>query len=162
LKKRLQSYDSAPSDAIAGQLPVTADDLDNDARLLEKLAEIRESFLLRTRGELPGLCALLERMQAGDSMELAQLQNLVHRIHGSAATFDFAAISGSAGRVEHLAEILLGTSAASVIEAHDLRCLVECGRQLAYEIGAATTKRAEVLNRSELVPPGIPHTLPTV
>ena len=89
--------------------------------------------------------AVLERMQAGDSMELAQLQILVHRIHGSAVTFDFAAISGSAGRVEQLAEVLLGTSAASVIEAHDLRHLVECGRTLVQEIGAATTKGAEVL-----------------
>jgi chemotaxis protein histidine kinase CheA len=79
-------------------------------------------------------------MQAGDSMELAQLQILVHRIHGSAATFDFDAISGSAGRVEHLVEVLLGTSAASVVEAHDLRCLVESGRLLVHEIGAATTK----------------------
>lgn len=118
---------------------MTTDDLDNNALLLEKLAEIRERFLLRTRGELPRLCALLEGMQAGDSMKLAQLQVLVHRIHGSAATFDFAAISGSAGRVEHLAEVLLGTSAASAVEEHDLRCLVECGRRLVHEIGAATT-----------------------
>jgi HPt (histidine-containing phosphotransfer) domain-containing protein len=124
---------------------VTTHDLDNHARLLEQLAEIRERFLLRTRGELPRLCALLERMQAGDSMELVQLQILVHRIHGSAATFDFAAISGSAGRVEHLAEVLLGTSATSDVEAHDLRCLVECGRRLVQEIGAATTQAAEVL-----------------
>jgi HPt (histidine-containing phosphotransfer) domain-containing protein len=117
---------------------VTTDDLDNNA-LLDKLAEIRERFLLRTRGELPRLCALLEGMHAGDSMELAQLQILVHRIHGSAATFDFAAISGSAGRVEHLAGVLLGASAASAVEEHDLRCLVECGRRLVQEIGAATT-----------------------
>jgi len=126
-------------------LPVTAEDLANNARLLEKLAEIRESFLLRTQGELPRLCALLERLQAGDSMELAQLQILVHRIHGSAATFEFDAISGSAGRVEHLAEVLLATSAASVVESHDLRCLVECGRRLVQDIGTATTKAAQVL-----------------
>jgi HPt (histidine-containing phosphotransfer) domain-containing protein len=144
-KKGLKTYDSASADAISGRLPMTADDLDVNARLLEKLAQIRESFLLRTRGELPRLCALLERMQAGDSMELAQLQILVHRIHGSAATFDFAAISGSAGRVEQLTEVLLGTSAASVVEAHDLRYLVECGRLLVQEIGAATTKGAEVV-----------------
>jgi HPt (histidine-containing phosphotransfer) domain-containing protein len=118
---------------------VTTDDLDNNALLLEKLAAIRERFLLRTRGELPRLCALLEGMQAGDSMELAQLQVLVHRIHGSAATFDFAAISRSAGRIEHLAEVLMGTSTAWVVETHDLRCLLECGRRLVHEIGAATT-----------------------
>jgi HPt (histidine-containing phosphotransfer) domain-containing protein len=124
---------------------VTADDSDKSARLLETLAEIRESFLLRTRGELPRLRALLERMQAGDAMELAQLQILVHRIHGSAATFDFAAISRSAARAEHLAEALLGTSAASVVDAHDLRCLVGCVQRLVQEIGAATTEGAEVL-----------------
>jgi HPt (histidine-containing phosphotransfer) domain-containing protein len=129
----------ASSDATAGQLPVTADDLENNARLLDKFAEIRERFLLRTRGELPRLCALLESVQAGNPMELAQLQILVHRIHGSAATFDFAAISGSAGRIEHLAEALMGTSTAWVVEAHDLRCLLECGRRLVHEIGAATT-----------------------
>jgi HPt (histidine-containing phosphotransfer) domain-containing protein len=119
------------------------DDLDKAARLLEKLATIRESFLQRTRGELPVLLELLGRIQAGDTAGLAQLQIYAHRIHGSGATFDFASISESAGEIENLLEPLIGTPAASAVEPHDLRCLVECGRRLALEIGAATTQRAK-------------------
>ena len=119
------------------------DDFDKEARLLGQLAVIRESFLQRTRGELPLLRELLGRIQAGDSTGLAQLQVVAHRIHGSGATFNFAAISESAGRVENWLE-LFGTSATSVVEPHDLRCLVECGRRLVLEIGAATTQGAGV------------------
>jgi len=90
-------------------------DFDKEARLLEQLTGIRESFLKRTRGELPLLRALLGRIQAGDSTALVQLQIFAHRIHGSGATFDFAAISESAGQVEKLLEII-GTSAVSVVE----------------------------------------------
>jgi HPt (histidine-containing phosphotransfer) domain-containing protein len=120
------------------------DDFDKEARLLGKLAAIRESFLKRTRGELPLLLELLERIQAGDSSGLAQLQIFAHRIHGSGAIFDFAAISESAGQIENLLEELIGTPAASVVEPHDLRRLVECGRRLALEIGAAATQRSAV------------------
>jgi len=114
------------------------DNFDKQARLQEQLAEIRESFLRRTQGELPLLGELLGRIEAGDSTGLAQLQIFAHRMRGSGATFDFAAISESAGQVENLLELLVGTSAASVDGPHDLRCLVECGRRLVLEIGAAT------------------------
>jgi HPt (histidine-containing phosphotransfer) domain-containing protein len=120
------------------------DDFDKETLLLEKLATIRETFLQRTRGELPVLLDLLGRMQAGDSTGLAQLQIFAHRIHGSGATFDFAAISDSAGRIENLLEVLIGTRADSVVEPHDLNCLVEYGRRLAAEIGAATTQESGV------------------
>jgi HPt (histidine-containing phosphotransfer) domain-containing protein len=116
------------------------DDFDKEARLLEQLAGIRESFLHRAQGDLPLLRELLGRIQAGDSTGLMQLQTFAHRIHGSGATFDFAAISESAGQIENLLEVLIGTSAAPVVEPHDLRCLVECGRRLELEIGAATTQ----------------------
>jgi hypothetical protein len=116
------------------------DDFDKEARLLGKLATIRESFLQRTRGELPLFLELLGRIQAGDSTGLVQLRIFAHRIHGSGATFDFAAISESAGQIENLLEILIGPPAASVVEPHDLHCLVEWGRRLAVEIGAATTQ----------------------
>jgi HPt (histidine-containing phosphotransfer) domain-containing protein len=119
-------------------------DCDKEARLSARLAAIRESFLQRTRGELPVLFELLGRIQAGDSTGLVQLQIYAHRIHGSGATFDFAAISESAGQIENLLEALIGTAAASAVEPHDLRCLVECGRRLALEIGAATTQGSGV------------------
>jgi HPt (histidine-containing phosphotransfer) domain-containing protein len=119
---------------------VSTDDFDKEARLLGELAAIREKFLLRTRGELPLLRELLGRIRAGDSTGLVQLQIFAHRIHGSGATFDFAAISESAGQIEKLIEVLIGTSAASVVEPHDLRSLVERGRRLELEIGAATTQ----------------------
>jgi HPt (histidine-containing phosphotransfer) domain-containing protein len=121
---------------------VSIDNLDKETRLLGKLTAIRESFLQRTRSELPVLLELLGRIQAGDTTGLAQLQIYAHRIHGSGATFDFVAISESAGQIENLLEPLIGTPAASAVEPHDLRCVVECGRQLALEIGTATTRLA--------------------
>ena len=120
------------------------DNLDKEARLLGKLVTIRESFLQRTRSELPALLELLGRIQAGDSTGLAQLQIYAHRIHGSGATFDFAAISETAGQIENLLEALIGTPAASAVEPHRLRCLVDCGRRLALEIGATTTQASGV------------------
>jgi chemotaxis protein histidine kinase CheA len=119
-------------------------DFDKEARLRVHLARIRESFLQRMRGDLPLLHELLERLQAGESTGLAQLQSFAHRIHGSGATFNFTAISESAGRIENLLEGLIGTPAASVVEPHDLRFLVECGRRLALEIGAATMQDSGV------------------
>jgi len=123
------------------------DDFDKEDRLLGKLAVIRESFLQRTRGELPVLLELLARIQGGDSTGLAQLLNYAHRIHGSGAIFDFAAISESAAQIENLVEDLIGWPAASAVEPQDLRCLVECGRRLALEIGAATTQESALDRR---------------
>jgi HPt (histidine-containing phosphotransfer) domain-containing protein len=115
-------------------------DFDREAALSKGLAAIRESFLQRTRGELPVIFELLARIQAGDSSGLVQLRTYAHRIHGSGATFDFAAISQSARQFEKLIEALMGTPAAPAAEPHDLSCLVESGRRLALEIGAATTQ----------------------
>jgi HPt (histidine-containing phosphotransfer) domain-containing protein len=114
------------------------DDLDNEARLLEQLAKIRETFLLRMRGKIPLLRELLGRIRAGESSALVQLQVLAHRIRGSGATFDFAAVSASAGQIEDLLEALIGTSAVPDIEPQDLRPLLEHGERFALEIGAAT------------------------
>jgi HPt (histidine-containing phosphotransfer) domain-containing protein len=120
------------------------DDLDKEAQLLRQLAGIRQSFLHRTRAELPRLRELLGRIQAGDSTGLAPLQIFAHRIRGSGATFDFAAISESAGQLDSLLEVIIAASAASAVEPHNLRCLAECGRRLELEIGSATTQGTAV------------------
>ncbi|MGA2187098.1 MAG: Hpt domain-containing protein [Steroidobacteraceae bacterium] len=112
-------------------------DLDKQARMLGELATIRESFLHRTRGELPLFFELLGRIQAGDLTALVQLQSFAHRIHGSGATFNFARISESAGQIENLLQVLAGAPSAAAVDSDDLDRLVECGRQLALEIGAA-------------------------
>ena len=113
-------------------------ELDREARLLEKLATIREGFLHRTQSELPLLLELLGRIQAGDSTGLAPLKHLAHRLHGSAAIFEFAALSSSAGQIEDLLdEITAGPTAA--IDTLAIARLVEYGRQLTLRIGAATT-----------------------
>ena len=125
-------------------LPVSVNDLDKETRLLGKVADVRECFLQRTRGESPLLLELLGRAQAGDSAGLVQLQIYAHRIRGSAAIFDFTAMSESAGQIEDLLEALIGTSAASAVEPHGQRRLVECGRRLALEIDAATTQQSVV------------------
>jgi hypothetical protein len=117
---------------------VFMDDFDKAARLQEQLAKIRENFLLRMGGQLPLLRGLLERIRAGDSSALVPLQVLAHRIRGSGATFECAAVSASAGQVEDLLGILIGTSAAAGTEPQDLRPLLERGERFALEIGAAT------------------------
>jgi HPt (histidine-containing phosphotransfer) domain-containing protein len=122
---------------------VSINDFDKEARLLGKLAQIRERFLQRAHGELPLLRELLERIQAGDLTGLVQLRIFAHRIHGTGATFDFAAISESARQIENLLDVLIGASAASVVEPHGLRHLVECGRRLELAIGTATTQGSE-------------------
>jgi HPt (histidine-containing phosphotransfer) domain-containing protein len=114
------------------------DDLDKEARLQVQLAGIREGFLRRLQGELPLLGTLLARIRGGDSTVLAQLQSLAHRIHGSAATFDFAAISESAGQVDKLLLELLRVPIASIAEPGEMPRLLECGERLAREVGAAT------------------------
>jgi HPt (histidine-containing phosphotransfer) domain-containing protein len=119
-------------------------DFGKEACLLEQLARIRERFLQRAQGELPLLRELLGRIQAGDLTGLVQLQIFAHRICGTGATFDFAAISESARQLEKFLKVLIGTSAASVVETHDLRCLVECGERLVLQIGAATTQGSGV------------------
>jgi HPt (histidine-containing phosphotransfer) domain-containing protein len=122
-----------------GSIDIGKTDDDTEAGLLGKLTTIRQRFLKRTRCELPLLLELLERIQAGDSTGLAQLHIYAHRIHGGGAIFEFAAISESAGQFENLLEMLIGTSAAAVLEPHDLGRLMKCGRRLVREIGAATT-----------------------
>jgi HPt (histidine-containing phosphotransfer) domain-containing protein len=117
--------------------------LGKEAQMLGKLAAIRQTFLQRTKGELALLLETLERVQAGDSSALVQLKSLAHRIHGSAAMFDFAAMSESAGQLEDLLEVLIGASAASALEPHDRCRVVECGRRLALEIGAASASAAD-------------------
>jgi HPt (histidine-containing phosphotransfer) domain-containing protein len=119
---------------------VSTNDLDKETRLLEQLAVIRQSFLRRMQGELPLFREQLARARAGDSTELEQLHGFVHRIHGGAATFNFAAVSESAEQVENLLETLIGTSVPSIAQPEDLRRLAECGQRLVLEIGAATTR----------------------
>jgi hypothetical protein len=116
------------------------DEFDKEARLLEQLAKIRESFLLRMRSQLPHLRGLLERIRTGDSSALVPLQMFAHKIHGSGATFDFAAVSASAGQVEDLLGVLIGISADPIIEPQDLTPLLERGERFALEIGAATAQ----------------------
>jgi CheY-like chemotaxis protein len=125
-----------------GNSPMEA--LDKEARLLGQLATIRESFVHRARGELPLFLELLGRLQAGDSTGLAQLHSFAHRLHGSGATFDLAAISESAGQIENLLKVVVGAPAAATVDPLDLGRLMECGRRLALEIRAATTQGSAV------------------
>jgi DNA-binding response OmpR family regulator len=120
------------------------DDLDKKARLLGKLAAIRENFLNRTRGELPLLRELLERIQEGDPAGFVQLRIFAHRLHGTGATFDFVAISESAGQIERLLDALVDATAGATVEPQDLARLLEFGRWLARDIGAATTQESAV------------------
>jgi CheY-like chemotaxis protein len=125
--------------AAARTVAYGTNDPNEEPSLQMELDVIREKLLRRLESELPLLTALLDRIQGGDSTALVQLQTLVHRIRGSAALFNFAVISGSAGQVEDLLNAFIAASAKSVAEPLSMPRLLECGQRLGLDIGAATS-----------------------
>ena len=76
----------------------------DEAQLNAGLAQLREKFLARTRGEMAAIRAQAEAIRGGDAGAFATLEQLAHRIYGTGATLGFDALSGCAGKIERLAE----------------------------------------------------------
>jgi|HubBroStandDraft_4_1064222.scaffolds.fasta_scaffold125205_2 HPt (histidine-containing phosphotransfer) domain-containing protein len=103
------------------------------------IAELGAKFLHRTRGEAVVLRELIECALLGDATVIDQLEQLAHRIHGTGATFGFAAVSACAAEIEHLVEGLKGgdNSIDAAIQPQRLQHLLQCTRRLAEEVEAA-------------------------
>jgi chemotaxis protein histidine kinase CheA len=69
-----------------------------------RMAELREKFVERTRGELATMRAGMAALEAGDASALDDLLQLSHRMTGTGATLGFDALSAHAHQVERLAE----------------------------------------------------------
>jgi HPt (histidine-containing phosphotransfer) domain-containing protein len=115
----------------------------NDKALLRlRVAQLGEKFLQRTRDETVILRGLIERVSQGDPIVIAQLEQLAHKIHGTGATFGFAAVSERAREIEHLMEGLKvrDPSGGAAIAPQVLQHLIEYTEQLAQEVEAAAAR----------------------
>ena len=70
----------------------------------ERLQQLGAQFLLRTRGEIASLKESLQRVRAGDTAALLDLERLAHKIHGTGATLGFDGVSAHAEAIERFAE----------------------------------------------------------
>jgi HPt (histidine-containing phosphotransfer) domain-containing protein len=106
------------------------------------VAELGAKFLERTRGEAVVLRELLERAHLGGPTVMDQLEHLAHRIHGTGATFGFAAVSECGAEIERLVEGLKArdVSADAAIEPQCLQRLMQCTQRLAQEVEAAAAR----------------------
>ena len=73
-----------------------------DVRTKKRLDEIGTRFIRGAVEQLAGLQTLATRIHEGDPAGLAELEQLTHQLHGSAAMFRFEAVSTRAGRLNAL------------------------------------------------------------
>ena len=73
-----------------------------DVRTQKRLDEIGTRFIRYTVDQLAELPSLAARIHEGDAAGLAELENLTHQLHSSAAMFRFDAVSTKAGRINKL------------------------------------------------------------
>jgi len=99
----------------------------------DRLKQLSEQFLLRTREELALLRAQLAAARSGDAAALAEMLRFAHRINGSGAMLGFNAISGCARQVEVIlrrAESVLSEAEWQVILAQLQQMDVELAKPL--------------------------------
>jgi HPt (histidine-containing phosphotransfer) domain-containing protein len=118
------------------------DEHNDKARLRLRVMQLGDKFLQRTRDETVMLRGLIENASHGDPTVIAQLEHLAHKIHGTGATFGFAAVSERAREIEHLVESLKerDPSGGAAIAPQLLQRLIECTERLAQEVEAAATR----------------------
>jgi CheY-like chemotaxis protein len=100
---------------------------------------LADSFIHRTRGEVPRLIELVELAAAGNREVLKEIERIAHSIHGAGAMFGFPRLSAAAGAIERLAEgVIAGTGARNpMADRALLQQLVTEVQGLAHEIKAA-------------------------
>lgn len=77
--------------------------MDEKDKLQQQMAEIGNRYLRRTLGELPRLHELVGQLLAAspaDPAGIEEIEQMVHKIHGSGAMFGFDALSERARDVE--------------------------------------------------------------
>jgi CheY-like chemotaxis protein len=114
----------------AEQLPVDARVADTN--LLLHVTRLGEKFLARSKDEAVVLRALSEHAHEGNPIVMEEIERMAHKINGSGAMFGFSAVSTCAAEIEHIVDGFKSSDAAT------LQRLIECTRQLAFEIEVAT------------------------
>jgi HPt (histidine-containing phosphotransfer) domain-containing protein len=82
-----------PPPALAGS---TSDDLDDTFRALSA------EYATRLEGKVRELTAAMERARAGSAEALEEAHQLAHKLHGTAGSYGFHAVSGAARNLETL------------------------------------------------------------
>ncbi|MFN7143352.1 MAG: ATP-binding protein, partial [Myxococcota bacterium] len=72
------------------------------ASVEDLFADLRVAYAASLPGQVSELCELVERLGA-DASVAPRIVTLAHRLHGSAGTYGFPAVSAAAGEVERLA-----------------------------------------------------------
>lgn len=103
-------------------------------RLQQQLGDIGLRYLKRTLGEIHVLREHVQKLRAGDTASLKEIEHLSHKIHGSGAMFGFDTLS------THAREIELAAAAGPAASA-DLHERLE--RHLADLAAAADTAARE-------------------
>lgn len=78
--------------------------IDRDPLLHRQMQEIGDRYLLRTLSDVSRLRQLIRAAGPCATRTLAEIQHLVHKMHGSGAIFGFDAITEAAGCLERLVE----------------------------------------------------------
>ncbi len=102
-----------------------------------RLAELREKFIERTRGDLAAMRQSLAQVQAGEAAALGEIARLAHRMSGTGATLGLDALGEQAQRLEKLAE----SSPGAATDAGALRTLAAAIESLAAELALASSHR---------------------
>jgi CheY-like chemotaxis protein len=107
--------------------------------LRQRVTQLGDRFLQRTKDEVLRLKSLVEHLQPGDAGTIAELEQIAHRIHGSGSTFGFPALSQCAEDIEQLVGGLRqrGNTAASVFDSNTRLRLTECTQRLAMAVESA-------------------------
>lgn len=84
-----------PPSALAGSQD-TSDDLDDTFRALSA------EYATRLEGKVRELTAAIERARAGNAEALEEAHQLAHKLHGTAGSYGFHAVSGAARNLETL------------------------------------------------------------
>lgn len=69
-----------------------------------RLQELAARFVRRSLGEVLIMREKLPAVRANDRAALAEIEQLAHKIHGTAATLGYQALSDCGGELERLAE----------------------------------------------------------
>jgi two-component system, OmpR family, response regulator len=105
---------------------------------------LAESFLMRTRGDVVRLRAIIERARQEDRSVLEEAERIAHSIHGSGAMFGFLDVSAAGGAIERLVEGITSstTASSSACDPLLLQQLSDFTNRLAQYVDAG--KRAEL------------------
>jgi HPt (histidine-containing phosphotransfer) domain-containing protein len=84
-------------------------DTPNRTALQSRLRELAARFMQRCLTDVAAMRERLADVRANDRAALAEIENLAHKMHGTAATLGHAEISGRSGQIERFVNRLLAS-----------------------------------------------------